>query len=258
MRQPKIDRRRRYAEWVAACPERADLWKASPDAKWYLMREWSNQKPPIGHQEIGDRLKVSRQCVQLQLQYALPPSERVRAVVPPLLPGVISRRRLVDKLAQVVHGEPPYQTCKFPTAEAIAVEILRRTEKQWDTSTIRRDLAALGYRLVTKPRTGKAKGEYSPFTRKVCCENLLACVKCEWLIYTDEKYFDSNDHGVSKQYVKPGQKPLTRIFTPFCVTSHFWAAIGKGFKLLIELPAEYRGLKANSTDYIRTILGRLF
>jgi len=85
MRQPKIDRRRRYAEWVAACPERADLWKASPDAKWYLMREWSHQKPPIGHQEFGDRLKVSRQCVQLQLQYALPPSERVSDVVPPLL-----------------------------------------------------------------------------------------------------------------------------------------------------------------------------
>lgn len=253
IRQPKINRRKRYAEWVAQDrfpPYRANLWKASRDVKWHLIKEWAHT---VSAGEISDRLKMSHANVIKQLQYALTPSQRVRTQPPCRSEQTVeieTRRKLVDKLAQVLEGT----YVKYPTAPLIAEEIERRTRKCWDASTINRDLHALGYRLVPRPCSGQSKAEYNPFTRKVCCQNLLQCVDLKKLIFTDEKYFDSNDHGCRSQYVKPGQKVLPRVFTQFCVTAHFWGAIGEDFKLLIELPPSYGGLKATSSDYIQEVL----
>jgi len=257
-RQSKINRRKRYKEWVHSDPfppYRANLWQASADTKWSLMKEWASNN--ITHQEIGDRLKVSRQTVQLQLSYAKAPSMRVRTTCETDAPIEQSvRRKLVDKLAQETKGVPPRLECKYPTVIALALEVGRRMKTSWDCSTIHRDLMSLGYTWVDRPTSGKAKGEYDPQTRMTCCLNLLQCIDLSKLIYSDEKYFDNNDHGCRGQYVKVGQRPYTRMFTPFCVTAHFWGAIGIGFKLLIELPESYGGLHACSGDYIREVLQR--
>jgi len=74
------------------------------------------------------------------------------------------------------------------------------------------------------------------------------------MILSDEKYFDSNDHGVRTQYVPPGGKPFPRVHTQHCTTAHFWGAIGKGFRLLIEFPPDFPGLHAVSADFVREVL----
>ena len=162
---------------------------------------------------------------------------------------------MVDRLARLTVGEGSKTKCEFPTTELISMEVYRKTGNQWSEATIYRDLMSLNFTCVVRPHVAYARQKYVPSTRVKCCEALLAGVDVDWLIFSDEKWFDTNDHGNRKQFVPKGEKPLPRVSTQHTVTAHFWGAIGNGFRMLIELPADH-GLRANSGTYIKNVLAK--
>ena len=228
----------------------------SPDVVWHAVHDWvSNDK--IDVQMCADRLNISRGAVNGMLGHDKPPSQRTR-VVPKvksdLQKAILNRRYLVNVVVRVTVGTGNTVQCKFPSAVMIAQEMQRRlgSEEQWHPATIHRDLMALGFTNMIRPLTSKAKGAYVPAKRLQCMPYLLSVH--EWMIVSDEKWFDNNHHGRRTQYVPPGGKPYPRMHTQHCTTAHFWGAVGKGFRLLIEFPESYGGLHARSADFIREVL----
>ena len=260
MRDPrKINKRRRIAEWIEAMPERKFLCKAAPDTKWALAKEW--QLLGVSVDEIAQRLGYrSRGGIQHLLGDPLPPSMRKKNVPPPIKESVKAdidaRRKLVEKIARLTAGHGADTHCKFPTATMIAVEMQRRLRapEPWSSMTVHRDLEAMGYSSKVRPFASKARGEYDPAKRLAAVTHLLNNVDCRWLVFSDEKYFDSNDHGNRSQYCKGKERPYPRKHTQHCTTAHFWGAIGVGFRLLIEFGPSYGGLKAKSSDFIDVVL----
>ena len=169
--------------------------------------------------------------------------------------GVIKKRQaLVRQISLIAEGEGKEKHCKFPSSAMIANEMNRRLGDRWHPSTVYRDLMKMEFKSVVRPLTGKAKGEYSPSQRLSCIEEILASIDPEWIIFSDEKWFDSNDHGHRMQFVPKGGRPYSKQHSQHCTTAHFWGAIGKGFRLLIEFPADYPNLHARSCDFIQTVL----
>lgn len=189
--QRKVNRRKRL---------RPELARASSDVKWYHMCDWRRHEL-ASHQEIADRLGMSRGAIIEALKHDVPPSMRKGAVAP-AMPSetrrLIERRRsIVSKIADVVEGTGTKARAKFPTSDLIAKEMQRRlgTQARWHPSTVYRDLIALDYVSKIRPLTGKARGQYDSKSRAECCHNLLAAIDVDWLIFSDEKWFDTNDHG---------------------------------------------------------------
>ena len=253
MTNKKITQRERSARL------RPKIANASADVIWNAVHDWFHHER-ADKQLCADRAGVSRGCVIGILSHKEAPCERSPRVPPAVkciaAKNILRRRKLVNIIARVTVGEGNKIQVKFPSAVMIAHEIQRREgcEGKWDPSTIHRDLMALGFTNQLRPLTSKAKGAYVPSTRLSLCHYLLTVAT--WLIVTDEKWFDTNHHGCRRQYVPPGGRAYPRMHTQHCTTAHFWGAVGKGFRLLIQFPDDYRGLRANSTDFIREVLSK--
>ena len=234
-----------------------DLLCVTPDVKWAFVRAWFDDCH-VSITECADRLRMSRCFVYHCLENNIAPSQRPKKTPPRLSPSdlkVIKKRRvLVDTIARVTTGNGIYVQCRFSSAIMIAEELQRRVGAHvpWSAMTIHRDLMHMGYKNVLLPLRGKARGEYDPATRLKCMPFLLTTIP--WLIVSDEKYFDDNSHGRRRQYVPKGCAPYPRKCTQHCTTAHFWGCVGHGFKFLIEFGEDYRGLHANSGDFIRVVL----
>lgn len=250
----KVNKRTRSASRL-----RENIAGASEDVLWSHVHDWHHHDG-VGVAEIADRLKLKRGKVYYALEMALPPSQRKKNLPPPVTSaakGVIKVRQvLVRKIALETEGEGKDKHCKFPSAKMIADEMQRRlkTSDRWHPSTVYRDLMAQEFKCVLRPLTGKAKGEYDPVQRVACIKYIMANVDVDWLIFSDEKWFDSNDHGHRMQFVPKNGKPHPKQHSQHCTTAHFWGAIGKGFRLLIEFPPEYPNLRATSCDFIHVVL----
>jgi len=55
-------------------------------------------------------------------------------------------------------------------------------------------------------------------------------------MFTDEKYFDSNDHGSMREWVLPGMQPSGRVRDTWAPHVHVWGAVGHGVRFLVLLP----------------------
>ena len=246
----KVNRRKRV---------RHDLIQATPDVKWATVRVWVDDCD-LSIQECADRLRMSRGYVYHCLENEVPPSMRPKTAPPRLSAAdmrIIKKRRvLVDTIARVTIGTGFHVQCRFSSAIMIGEELQRRVgaEVPWSAMTIHRDLMQMGYKNVLRPLRGKARGEYDPAARLACIPHLLTLLP--WLVVSDEKYFDDNSHGRRRQYVPRGGVPYPRKCTQHCTTAHFWGCVGKGFKFLIEFNEAYRGLHANSGDFIREVLSK--
>ena len=237
------------------------------DVEWALIHDWSLHEPSgrlsHGHpnvsiQEIADRLNVSRGAVQYSLAQPVRPSLRKKATPPPIssaqAQAIALRRKKVKKLVQMTVGTGRRQRPKFPSCELIAAEMRRALQSEdWHYATVYRDLLHLGYTSKVRPHVSAEKGKSDPVQRFNCCEWMLDNVDLEWMIFSDEKYFDDSDHGTRRQWCLGDEKPQPLEETQFCTTSHFWGCIGKDFRLLIQLP-HGMGLGATSRDFIRVCL----
>ena len=226
------------------------------DSEWTLIHDWFKHETQ-DKQEIADRLRVSRGAVAFALQHSEPPSRRKRNDPPPIPKSeaqkMLKRRALVLHLAKMVATDGRTRR-KFPSCKQIAEEIRRHVGyDRCHPATVYRDLLFMGGVCLERPRTSTEKGKADPVQRFNCCEYFLDHVDIQWMLFSDEVYFDDNDHGMRTQWCFNGERPMPRTDTQFCTTAHFWGVIGKDFRFLMELPPGM-GLGATSADFIRVCL----
>lgn len=134
----------------------------------------------------------------------------------------------------------------FPTCQALARELCR------SPSTLRRDLHALNFKSRVRPTRPPLSDED--------CDKRVAY--CKWVLktfdedtikrffFTDEKLFDTNDHGNAKEWVAPGEMVTPRHHTKWCPRVMVWGGISKSLQSLSFFPA---GTKVDAQEYQKII-----
>lgn len=228
------------------------------DAAWELIIEWRDHQG-LSHNIIAKRLCISRSTVQYQLKQALPPSQRGKPT-PPANAAVIrakaKRQRLVLTLARktvTLQGEyispkrhvvttRSYTKREHNSPSAMCRVLATKHKIFVSPSTLRRDLKELG--LVAKRRrrapflTDKHKADRLSFCLSVIdpVTNRLKAEYQDGLLFTDEKRFDSNDHGAAYEWVYPHEEATCRHVEQGPEVVHVWGIIGIGVRKLIILP----------------------
>lgn len=215
-------------------------------------------------QEIAAKMKCGRHVVYCALSNDTPPSERRKNRGPPLPKShrleIAKRRRLVKILAkktiQIVakrkvfaRGRPRHdgtarrtwyierivERRQFSSPAAIARELGRRGFAA-SLSTVRRDLLALGFKAYCRQRRCALNAESIAKRMDFAKRTLkLPAKSLESWIFTDEKWFDSDDHGDRVEWLDttdPKAKRTYRESVQAPVKVMVWGAIGVGFKHL--------------------------
>ena len=104
-------------------------------------------------------------------------------------------------------------------------------------STTRRDLKAMGYRALARPKHPKMTAK-DPENRVRFCQNImLNRIPPEFIIFSDEKWFDINDNGTRLQWVTCRDELVPRNFGGRYVPKVLvWGAIGVGWRRLVFFP----------------------
>lgn len=141
------------------------------------------------------------------------------------------RRQAVKRLADApCEGHKKRQ---FPSCAAIAREGALRDWFHTSASTVRRDLRALGY-CARKRQRGPTRVEGDEIRRlRFCREH---CNSKDDILFSDEKYFDVNDHSSPWQWCKRHEMPQRRETSRWAPKVHVWGLIGRGVKELVLLP----------------------
>jgi len=185
---------------------------------------------------IARRLRLSHSTVlrylsaKASLSTTSPITSAPRTHSPPHpLKSVVVRRRLVKRLALLLSSERPGSR-KYPSTYAIA----RQCNLQGvpvSVSTVRRDLIELGFVLRCRRRAvafhdGDAHARLQ-FAR--------TCKDTD-VLFSDEKVFDTNDHGCRTEWCYQGQHASVRETARWAPRLHIWGLIGIGVKKLVVLP----------------------
>lgn len=156
---------------------------------------------------------------------------------------MLRRRFLVNKIARcVVQHVGPAPQCwislrkRYHSTSAIARELGESHNVHVSPSTIRRDLIALGMRARVRPKGPRRKALDNESRLAFCRANLD--LPEGMLLFTDEKYSDSDDHGARFEWCAPGENPSHQSREQYKTKVHVWGAIGIGFKKLVVLPSE--------------------
>jgi len=256
---------------VASCKGLID------DAAWASIRAYATEGYTF--EAIRRFLKCSWHSVQQAVANDIRPSLRARRVPPQTVchKAIARRRRLVRQLITKTvtcigkkvlraRGRPrkdgvPRKTTtvtrkvlklKYPSPQAVA-RALKVMEVPASRSTVRRDLAVLGFRKYRRPvlpRLSKADTEKRlKFSKASLCKSL------KWfahLAFSDEKWFDSNDHGNIFQYIRPEDKALTllpREREQGAAKVFVWGVIAVGLRF-IRFVKLRPGHGMDATDYI--------
>jgi transposase len=129
------------------------------------------------------------------------------------------------------------QVVKYPSAADMAGAMLRRHKTKMSPATVRRDLVAMNFRL-------RARGSVPAMTPEHKNERVVFCkwaktlpdaVLHKW-VFSDEKWFNSNDHTSNYQWVAPGQKPLPKWRSQSAPKVMLFGAMTVGAWKMIGLP----------------------
>lgn len=221
------------------------------DCAWGMIA--SLRSEDVAVREIARRLNLTPGAVRYQLRFTVPPSKRVACRAPPSVSkkAIAARRRQVKKLitecttslkveqrarSKVTRNVVVFR-CGSP---AKVVRELAQHNINTSRSTVRRDIAALGIKCFKRPK--RPRQENDDRKRRVAFANRmlrLGKAKLERLHFTDEKWFDSDDHGNLFQYVEvDGAGNKKREVHPRCTSQypkkiHIWGCIGVGMKRLV-------------------------
>jgi len=117
-------------------------------------------------------------------------------------------------------------------------------------STIRRDLKKSGA-VSRKRQRGPKRLSQDPGRRVERCKAYLRLgAKLKNVIVSDEKYFDSQDHGSTREWCFDGETPRRTVRETWCPRVHVWGVIGLNFKILVRIPAG----RQNASAYKRLCL----
>jgi len=194
------------------------------------------------------------------------PSERSKPI-PPRLPtgakaAIALRQKRIKIIAEVREtkvGPPPahlvFECKKFQSCNAIAQEYKKRHRGSLiSKSTVLRDLMHVG-KVVKQRGKGPMRQLADPDHRKRFCRETLSSSKagrCDLkrVLFSDEKWFNTNDHGIHTEFCDPDEYPTRRIYDRYAASVNVWGVIGVGVKKLIVLP---KG-SINSASYVRDSL----
>ena len=102
--------------------------------------------------------------------------------------------------------------------------------------TVRRDLRVIGAIARRRPKAARLRvGDWKQ--RLLFCKKAIKSNRnCSQLLFTDEEYFDCNDHGCAWEWVMKDEvvEPLGR--DRWAPKVHYWGLIGVGVKKLVVLP----------------------
>lgn len=163
----------------------------------------------VALREIGRRLRCCHKTVRRALKRCS--REQRHTHRPPPLPTathgrIKARRKAVKKLA-VEKASSAHCQRQFPSCGAIARECRVRGQFFCSSSTVRRDLKFMGF----APR----KRQRGPAWVPGDAEKRLSFCRAhqnggEMILFSDEKFFDTNDHGCMWQWCRNGDRVQRR------------------------------------------------
>ena len=229
------------------CPRRK-----MTDVGFFLAHEWHTQGRSLNY--IARRLKVAWRTVRDHLGKSKPPSERRCTVIPPRmsltkLTELKQRRELVKyyQSKKICVQRRHYNTRgpkarpvtmtrrEFPSCASISRKLAISHGIVATPMTVRRDLWHWGACARRRPKAPRLRvGD--PEQRVNFCKAISRNLQPSRLLFSDEKYFDCNDHGCVWEWVMPGEKPEPRGRDRWAPKVHVWAMIGVGIKKLVVLP----------------------
>lgn len=117
-------------------------------------------------------------------------------------------------------------------------------------TTLRGDLKALGFCNRARPRRPTPKPG-DPTTRLAFCSR-RDLPATPLLLFSDEKWFDTNDSGPHRQWVMHNEEPQPRLQGGRYVPKvHVWGCIGLGFQMLVIFPLN---VSVTSASYVEMCL----
>lgn len=224
------------------------------DVAHTLIHLWIKERVTIS--EIAKNLNLSRGAVRYNIGKPLP-SLRLLNRVPPVLPTAKQRR--IEKRRKVIAAIVMEETTikkngyvihkrTFNSSTTIRCELIHRCPHLCVCiNTIHSDLKAIGAVCRKRPK-GPMMREGDDLKRKEFCQNLG--FKASSILFSDEKYFDCQDHGQEFQWCVNGELPHRRSIERFSPKVHVWGMIGVGVKVLVILNSEM----INSDNYISQCL----
>lgn len=218
-------------------------------AGWVLVQTWRREGVPV--KEIARRLGCTPKAVRNNFTL-LHPSLRQRRKSPVQdTTAQLQRRIYVQRLVKL-KGRGHHKR-RFPSCAAICRHARSTGLFSVSRTTVRKDLIACGFVAKRRPRAPQRR-EGDECRRLKFCERALRRKKLfSKLLFSDEKYFDVNDHGSLVEWCFPGDKPLPRRSGRWAPKLHVWGMIGLGVKELVILP---KG-SLNAAKYIRRCLPRI-
>lgn len=229
------------------CPKRMT------DTGFYLAHQLRDDGTSIN--AIAKRLRISWRVVRDHLQHTKPPSVRRKTPQPPKMSaarraGIVNRRKLVKFYhGKKVESRRKHTNIKGPKARPVVVKrreypscasIARKLAFDHNipvsSMTIRRGLWNLGAIARRRPKFARLRdGDHEQ--RLLFCKSLKSGkLDVGDILFTDEKYFDCNDHGCQWEWVLKDEtvEPLGR--DKWAPKVHVWGLIGLGVKKIIVLP----------------------
>ena len=210
------------------------------DAAWVCAQVWLDEGKAI--KWISRQLNSTPSTVRYNVVRPMPSERQARrppAMSPLYLRDMQKRKKLVKKLCLQMIPGPHSQRRKYPNAQAIAREINLHSKLSFVVSAcmVRRDLASLGFKSLRR-QLGPKRMDGDTAKCVAACRVFLQKAKA-WmkrLTFTDEKYFDSNDHGAEREWCLPGMQPSRIVRDTWAPRVHVWGVIGHGLKFLVRIP----------------------
>jgi transposase len=150
--------------------------------------------------------------------------------------AMAERRQVVRKSANVIVTRDGRKQPRYPSASTIATVVAEKTGKHVSVSTITRDLHAQNFRNLVRPKRSFDSVKHfqarKRFAGRVCWRDKSVL---ESIIFSDEHYVDTNDHGSRTQWVQGRDQLVPRVQqSRFNVPSvQIWAAVGIGWRSAI-------------------------
>jgi hypothetical protein len=203
---------------------------------------------------IAEVCKVSRGCARTHITAKVPPSERKavrgpdaaqlieikkrRAKVAVLGKQIVTKQRNAST-AKVYKCKPIIHTVKLikhPSPESMAKALYTDYDIEASASTVRRDLEEMGWQLKLRGRSPPMNAKQKDTRLKFCraAVKLSDADLAKW-VFTDEKWFNSNDHSSNFQWCAPGQKPLKKEKVQKAPQVFLWGGIVNGEIIVLAL-----------------------
>ena len=169
------------------------------------------------------------------------------------------------------HNKEWFERREFRSAKDITCELNAQLEDQGEStvsrSTVRRDLADMGFYAYVRPIRSAQLSLANHKQRFEFCEKVLggrnSSYDWERFCFTDEKWFNCNDHGDRWEFRRPEDEPTPRFHQQKAPSLLIFGAIALGhkFPLIIlddpDLPKKDQVRRQTSKSYVDKVLKKM-